>query len=298
VDDLRDLILFVEVAERRSFTAAARHLDVPASTLSRRIAALEKRMGIRLLHRSTRGVDVTDAGALLLQRGRQIADEAVAVRNEVMDLQATPKGRVAVSLNPDFGTGFLAPVVASFCALYPRIDLRLDLTPRRVDLVEEGIDVSFRVGMPHDPTYLARKLIDARRSVFASQGFLDARPPLTDPDDLRALPCLSVGGSEGPVTWVFRRGADRRDVTVEGPVVANTPGMVLHLAAEGVGVAAADEIMAAPLVESGRLVHILADWSIAPVPIYAVTASKLQPLRVRLFIEHVRAALRRFAPAA
>jgi DNA-binding transcriptional LysR family regulator len=279
VDDLRDLILFVEVAERRSFVAAARHLEVPQSTLSRRIAALEERMGTRLLHRTTRRVAVTDAGALLLLRGRQIADEALAVRTEI--------------ITPDFGTGFLAPVIASFCALHPLIDLRLDLTPRRVDLVEEGIDVSFRMGTPRDVAHLVRKLIDARRGVFASPGLLGRHPPLCDPDGLRSMPCLSVGGAEAD-TWVFRRGEEQRVVAVEGRVAANTPGMVLHLAAEGVGVAAADEMMAASFVESGRLTRVLADWSIAPVPIYAVTASRLQPLRVRLFIDHVQSALRRF----
>jgi DNA-binding transcriptional LysR family regulator len=210
-----------------------------------------------------------------------------------MDLQATPKGRVAVSLTPDFGTGFLAPVIASFCALHPLIDLRLDLTPRRVDLVEEGIDVSFRMGTPRDVAHLVRKLIDARRGVFASPGLLGRHPPLCDPDGLRSMPCLSVGGAEAD-TWVFRRGEEQRVVAVEGRVAANTPGMVLHLAAEGVGVAAADEMMAASFVESGRLTRVLADWSIAPVPIYAVTASRLQPLRVRLFIDHVQSALRRF----
>lgn len=296
MDDLRDITHFVEVARLRNFTQAADRLGVPPSTLSRRIAELEAGLGTQLLVRTTRRVDLTEAGALFLSRCEEIVEAARGARAELSELTRRPRGTLRVSLTPDFGTTFLAPVIAAFCARHPEIELNLDLSPRRADILAEGVDVAIRIGMPTEPYLFARKLITARRGLYASPAYLATSGTPQSPEDLAVHRCLSVSVGE-PALWVLHRGDQTREVAVHGPVRANAPGMVLRLAVAGLGIAAADEIMAASLVASGQLVTVLPDWSIRPVSIYAVTATKVHPVKTRLFLDFVQIALRDFGVA-
>lgn len=296
MDDLRDIAHFVEVARTRNFSQAAARLGVPSSTLSRRIAELEAGLGIQLLVRTTRRVDLTEAGALFLSRCEEIVEAARGARAELSELTRRPRGTLRISLTPDFGTTFLAPVIAAFCAAHPEIALHLDLNPRRADIMAEGIDVAIRIGLPTEPYLFARKLITARRGLYASPAYLADLGTPNAPQDLGQHRCLSVSAGE-PAPWVLHRGDQTEEVAVHGPVQANSPGMILRLAAAGLGIAAADEVMASPHLVRGELVPVLPDWSIRPVPIYAVTATKVHPVKTRIFLEFIQKALKAFGAA-
>ncbi|WP_297508477.1 LysR family transcriptional regulator [uncultured Caulobacter sp.] len=297
MDELRDIASFVEVARARNFGRAAARLGVPASTLSRRIAELEAGLGAQLLVRTTRRVDLTEAGALFLSRCEDIVEAARGARAELSELVHRPRGTLRVSVTPDFATAFLALVVVDFCKRHPEIDLRLDLSPRRADLLADGVDVAIRIGTPQEPYLFARKLISARRGLYASPAYLAAAGAPLTPIDLTRHQCLSVSSGQAE-PWVLRRGEERAEIPVRGPVQANAPGIILRLAAGGLGIAAADEVMASAYLARGELVTVLPDWSIRPVPIHAVTATKVYPVKTRLFLEFVQAALKGFgAPA-
>lgn len=294
MDDLRDIAQFVEVARARSFSRAAAALGLPPSTLSRRISELEASLGTQLLLRTTRRVDLTEAGALFLSHCAPIIDAARTARAELATLSRRPRGSLRVSLTADFGTTFLAPIIATFCRSYPEIEVHLDLSPRRADLMSDGVDVAFRIGMPQEPYLYTRKLVTAGRGLLASPAYLAEQPAPTSPEELSLHACLFLSGQSGEQRWVLHQDADAREVTVQGQIQANTPGMVLRLAQEGMGIAVADEVMAAPYLQAGLLVRVLPDWVIAPVTIYSVTASRVLPTKTRLFIDHVQAALKRF----
>lgn len=153
---------------------AAARTGVPSSTLSRRIAELEAGLGTQLLVRTTRRVDLTEAGALFLSRCQEIVEAARGAQAELSDLARRPRGTLRISLTQDFGTTFLAPVIAAFCTSHPEIALQLDLSPHRADIMAEGVDVAIRVGLPREPYLFARKLIMARRGLYASPAYLDA----------------------------------------------------------------------------------------------------------------------------
>jgi DNA-binding transcriptional LysR family regulator len=297
LDDLRDIAHFVEVARTRNFSQAAARLGVPASTLSRRIAELEAGLGTQLLVRTTRRVDLTEAGALFLSRCEEIVEAARGARAELSELTRRPRGTLRISVTPDFATTFLAPVIVEFCERHPEIDLHLDLNPRRADIMAEGVDVAIRIGMPREPYLFARKLITARRGLYASPAYLAAAGTPLTPLDLAVHRCLSVSSGE-PLPWVLHRGDATEEISVRGPVQANAPGIVLRLAAAGLGIAAADEVMASPYLAQGDLVAVLPDWSIRPVPIYAVTATKVHPVKTKLFLDFVQTALKAFGVAA
>lgn len=292
MNDLADIVRFVQIAELESFSAAAAKLGMPASTLSRRIAELERRMGAKLLHRTTRRVKVTEAGALLLSRGRNIAEAARSIREEVSAFAATPRGRIRVSLTPDFGSHVLAPFIARFSEQYPEVDIVLDLTPGTADLMAESVDVAFRIGMPHRSAYIVRKVADARRGLFAAPVFVKRHAPIVEPGQLEALPVLTVGLNEGSRQLRFQRGTEAVDVAVSCKISANTPMMITQLAAAGSGIAAVDGLIASTFVKTGALVPVLPDWQLPPISIFAVTASNLLPQRVRLFVDYIQAALK------
>ena len=291
MDDLRDIVHFVEVARSRSFSQAAARLGLPPSTLSRRIAELEAGLGTQLLVRTTRRVDLTEAGALFLSRCEEIVEAARGARAELSELTRRPRGTLRLSVTPDFATTFLPPVIAAFCARYPEIELHLDLSPRRADILIEGVDVAIRIGMPTEPYLFTRKLMVAHRGLFASPAYLAACGHPKSPQDLLEHSCLSVSMGD-PAPWVLHRDDATEEVAVRGPVQANAPVMVLRLAVAGLGIAAADEVMASPHLERGDLVPVLVDWSIRPVPIYAVTATSAHPVKTRLFLDFVQSSLR------
>ena len=289
-----DLLVFARVAELGGFSRAAQRLGLPKSTVSRRIAALETRLGERLLLRTTRRQTLTEFGQLLLEHARQVAAEVDAVL-ALRDLrQAAPSGRLRVSMPSDFANLLLGDMLAAFVALHPGIALELDLSPRRVDLIGEGYDVAIRLGeLPDDALLAARQLTLFANGLYAAPAYLAEHGDPAEPDELlRHQAVRLLGGSGEPMRWTLRRGERVWEGLPPGRVTANSPELLLRLARAGAGIAAVPDYFAQRGLQRGELRRVLPDWCPPPHPAWAVfPGRKLMPARTRAFIDMLLAAL-------
>lgn len=285
---LNDMALFVEVAHARSFRRAAEASGVPNSTVSRRISALEKAIGLRLLHRTTRKVELTEAGQLYYERCRRIVEEARLAHEQLGEMLAQPCGVLRASLPVDFATIYMAPLVAEFAQCYPGISFDFDLTPRRVDLVSEPFDVAIRMGELSDSNLIARLLARLPVQAYASPRYLQEAGEPSHPAELTRHACV---GFPKVGKWSLYRGADIVEVAVGGRFLVNSVGMFRRLATLDLGVVLLPEEIAAEDLASGRLRRILPDWQARPIPVYALTETRLLPAKTQRFIEFLQARL-------
>lgn len=285
---LEDLQLFAAVARLRSFSRAAGELGMPVATLSRRIAALERRLEAQLLRRTTRHVEPTDAGALLLER----ADEPLRALADALDClgeeSRRPRGRLRVTMPGDFAHSWLAGPIAAFAARHPEIRLELELTGRVVNLVEEGFDLAIRAGDEVPPGLVARLLTRMPTRLYASPAYLAGLPLLRHPRDLLQANALLMPARRADAEWTLRHGSERATVVPNGNLRVNDMTALIQLAAAGAGVALLPEPIAGRELETGRLVPLLAAWQGPSVPIHLVYAARRMPLRLRLFLDALR----------
>jgi len=295
VEVLSYMRLFVEVARTKSFRRAADVLDMPNSTLSRHIAELEKAIGLRLLNRSTRRVELTEAGEMYFQRCQSIVEEALNAHEALRDVAQRPSGTLRVSMPVDLAIGYLAPILGDFAKRYPQIDFEFDVTPRRVDLQTEPFDLAIRMGPPPTtPSMLvARQIAVLPRYLYAAPSYLKHAPPLLHPDDLthHAL-CFGQGATkQQDVRTSLYRGDETVDVTVDVRFVMNSVGLSRALAKLGVGIAVLDTEITRDDVAAGLLQRVLPDWNLKPIQVHAITETRLLPARTRLFIDFLKARL-------
>ena len=293
--DADDLLMFAKVMEAGSLTQAAERLHLPKSTVSRRLSALETRLGEKLLQRSTRRLTLTDFGQGVLEHARAVAMEVDGALALALHRQQRPRGRLRVSMPSDLARLVLSNAIARFAIEQPEVQLELDLSPRRVDLIAEGFDLALRVGpLNADSQLAARRLTRLNTGLYASSAYLLTHGEPQLPEGLTSMHGLLIrsrGGDAMP--WELVRGDDE-PVTVlpEHRTLANAPDMLLLLAQAGVGIAAVDQHMAGPLVASGELVPVLPDWSLRTIDCWAVFPErKLMPLKTRVFIEAMGAVL-------
>lgn len=284
-DPLRDMSLFVEVARARSFRRAAEALGMPSSTLSRRILALERAIGLRLLHRTTRRIELTEAGQIYFERSRRIVEEARLAHEQLGDLVSQPRGVLRVSLPVDFATVFLARCLPAFCRRYPEIEFELDLTPRRVDLVAEPFDMAIRMGELPDSHLVSRKIAEVPRHLYASPQYLDVHGEPREPGDLSSHACMLFPNE---TRWTLLRDGVRREIPVAGRFRLNNVGMMQRLAAEGLGIAmlAQEAVQAASAAQHLR--RVLPDWQVPPIAVHALTETRLLPAKTQHFIEYLK----------
>lgn len=284
---LNDMALFVEVVKVRSFRKAAEALGMPNSTLSRRISGLEKAIGLRLLNRTTRRIELTEAGQLYFDRCKRIVDEARLAHEQLGEMLARPSGLLRASLPVDFANIYLAPLIAEFARLYPGISFELDLTPRQVDLVSEPVDVVIRMGEPANSNLIARKLASLRRCLYASPRYLELSGEPAHPSDLAQHECLRMRGAQSN-RWILLSDQEREEVEVGGRFELNSVGMIRRMAALDLGIALLPEGIAAQALANGELRQVLPQWQAPPVPVYALTETRLLPAKIQRFIEFLR----------
>lgn len=282
---LDDMALFVEVVKAKSFRGAAGVLGTPNSTVSRRISALEKALGLRLLHRTTRRIELTEAGQLYFERSKRIVEEARLAHVELGEMLARPTGLLRVSLPVDFAITYLAPVIADFARLYPEITFDIDLTSRRIDLVSEPVDVVVRIGEPADSHLIARPLALLQPQLYASARYLEARGDPKTPADLAGHDCL---GMIGAGSWTLVSGTESHRIRVSGRFQLNNVGMIKRLSMYDMGVILMPQEIVADAIRSGKLRRILPDWQGKPVPVYALTETRLLPAKTQRFVDIMR----------
>jgi len=292
--DPNDLLVFARVAELGSFSRAAERLGLPKSTVSRRIAGLESRIGERLLLRTTRRQTLTELGLALLEHARRVAlevDAATALRDHRL---AAPSGRLRVSMPSDVANLVLSDMLAAFMALHPAIALELDLSPRRVDLLGEGFDAAIRIGaLPDDALLAARRLTAFSNGLYAAPDYLAERGEPAAPQELLQHDAVRLlGGNGEPMAWTLTRGEQRWEGVPPGRATANSPELLIRLARARAGIAAVPDFFAQPFLQRGELRRVLPGWRLPSHPAWVVfPGRKLMPAKTRAFIDMLQTAL-------
>jgi len=291
--DPGDLLLFARIVESGSFSAAAERVQLPKSTVSRRISLLEGQLGERLLQRTTRKLVLTEFGASLLDHARKVADETEAAGALAQHRQGEPSGLLRVSMPADFANVAMAGVMAKFIHRYPQIQLELDLSPRRVDLVAEGFDLAIRMGnLPDDATLAARRITVSTIALYAAPLYTTLRGLPEHPDDLFKHDLLSLPPRiNGMIRWALLRGKTRWERELPVKLLANSPELLMRMASTGVGIAASTEQFAGQYLQTGELVRVLPEWAFPQVTGWAVfPGRRLMPAKTRVFLDMLEAA--------
>ncbi len=283
--NLNEMAVFESVVRAGSFTAAARALGVSKSSVSAQIARLERRLGARLLHRTTRHVGLTDIGAAYHQRCARIVTEAEEADHVAADLRLVPYGTLRVTAPYLFGDAFLSPVVSDYLARYPDVDVDLMLAERLVDLIEEGFDLAIRIGPLEDSTLTVRGLGAAQMIYCASPAYLDARGSPSTPEALGDHECIVVGNT-ARTRWPFAAPRGPPSVPIRGRLTVNSLIMGRDAARAGRGIAYLPAFLCATELERGALRGVLSEWLPEPYPIAAVYPSHRHlSAKVRSFLD-------------
>jgi DNA-binding transcriptional LysR family regulator len=291
--DFGQLRAFVAVAEVLNFTRAAERLGVTSSALSQLVRGLEERVGVRLLHRSTRSVSLTEAGERLLERVRPAVEELAAAIGQTSNLREQPAGLVRVHSFRTPTDLFLKPILKTFNEAYPDVVLDITIDDEVVDIVSGRYDAAIRIGEVIERDMVALKLgPDLRQIAVDSPEYLAKRGVPEHPRDLLSHQCIGWRwpGHETPYKWEFLENGQWFEVAVQGPVIANNKEFCLQAALDGVGIAFPTDQLSAPHIAAGRLVPLLEKWS-APFPGFYLCypAQRQMAPSLRAFIDAVRA---------
>ncbi|WP_144637665.1 LysR family transcriptional regulator [Bordetella genomosp. 13] len=285
--DLNELVAFVALADTGSFSAAGRQLGRDPTAISRRLSAMEKRMGVRLAERSTRKVALTEAGRTYLERIRPLLQELQAAGRETTAFaDGEARGHLRITLPGTFGRMWLTPLIVEFLRAHPRVTIEVDTSNRFVDLIGERFDLAIRLGELPDSRLVARKVAERRRLVCASPDLLARHPDLKTPLDLKDMPCLCFTGLQDPYKWNFvKRGGGSLGVTVAGPLAADDGELLVDAAVNGLGVLYTSDWYTSRELSAGRLVEVLPGWALADRgAVYVVTpAAAGTPSKTRAF---------------
>ncbi len=287
MDRLALLQTFVAVAETGSFTVAAGRLGLSRAMTSRHVQTLEDRLGVRLLHRTTRRVSPTEAGLGYLERARRLLADFDEAETEVRGERAAPRGTLRVNAPVSFGRTHLAAALPGFLARYPDLAVEVTVNDRVVDLIEEGYDVAIRIGRLGDSSLVARRLGTVATRMAASPGYLARHGTPAGPADLAGHLCLGYAYSAG--SWRLVHPDGREDtVRFDGPLSANNGDILTEAAAGGAGIVIQPDFILAPYLADGRLVPVLQEWTRPDLGIYAVHhQSRHVAAKVRAFVDHL-----------
>ncbi len=287
---LEDMRLFAKVAETASFTTAGRALGIPKQTLSRRIAELERVLGVQLLQRTTRRVLLNDAGAAYARRCADIVRMADEANRAVSDANEAHRGHLRVTADPLFGDAFLTDVVIAYARRWPAVRVEVMLTRRKVDLAEEGFDIAFRVGRVNDASLSGFRLGAARIRYCVSPSYVGRRGKPRCPEDLASHDCLVVTSDGAPAVWPFRgTKKEARMMPVSGRLILTSFAMAREAAVAGLGIALFPEFACVEEIRRKRLVPVLEDWTVDVGSVWLLHASRRLPAaRVRAFVDLAR----------
>lgn len=287
---LEDMRLVAAVADARSMTGAARRLGIPKQTVSRRIAQLEEALGVPLMHRTTRTLHLTEAGAAYAEKCREIVRIAEEASRAVTEVDDEPRGTLRVTADPVFADAFVGQLVIEYAQRWPRVAVELVLTRRRVELVEENFDVAFRIGHVDDANLTGVRLGPARVRYCASPGYVRKRGTPGSPDDLGAHDCLVVSDG-GASRWPFPGRKGPRLVPITGRLTVTSFAVARAAALAGLGIAIFPEFACVDDIRRRRLVPVLETVEVGSVWMLRV-ARHLPAARVRAFLELARSFFR------
>lgn len=289
MDSLSGLAVFIQVAENRSLVATGRQLAISASAVGKAVSRLEDKLGVQLFHRTTRSMTLTSEGVLFLERSRRILAEIEAAEHELSDAISVPRGRLKVSL-PPLGD-FILKVLADFMHRYPEIQLDLDFTDRRVDVIEEGFDAVVRAGEPSDSRLLHRKLASYRILLVASPEYLRRRGMPQVPADLVGHSCLHyrVQSTGRLQKWPLRQAETDAELVLPVSMICNDIDTRVHFALEGLGIARLPEFVIQEQIQQQQLISILPEYVDSLSTLHILwPASRYPTPKVRVFVDLLR----------
>lgn len=280
---------FLTVVETGSFAAAGGKLRRDASIISRRVAALEARLGIRLLERSTRSMAPTEAGIRFRERVLEALEVIRAAEDEARAMSSAPSGLLRLALPATFGRMWVAPRLPEFLMRYPALRIEVSYADRYVDLVAEGFDAAVRLGEMKDSRLIARQLASTRRLLCAAPGYLAHRPVLGAPDDLLNHDCLCFTRLASHPVWHLHRNGKNRAVRISGRFEADDAKSVVQAALAGAGIMMATDWLVGRELADGSLVPVLTDWAVSGEAGVSVVRASTQhaPAKTRVFLEWI-----------
>lgn len=286
--DLNDIVVFTKVVETKSFTGAAEQLGLPKSTVSRKLAQLEERLGVRLVQRTTRKLALTEIGQAYYERAARIVSDIASAEQLVTDMQASPRGRLRVTAPIDLSALWLGEIIAVFTEAHPEINVELDASDRVVDLIEDGFDVGIRIGPLPESTLIARKLGSFAAVLCASPKYLARRPAPTTIDELEDHDKVLFLPSARTTGWQLVNGDASYELAPPARFSSNNIMAVRDVVLAGGGITALAEFTAGCAFHEGRLVRVLPEWTSRPVDIHAIYPARQNiPPRLSLFLEHL-----------
>lgn len=275
MDGLSDLSFFALLIKRGSLAGAAQELGVTPPAVSKHLAAIEARLRVRLLNRTTRRMSLTPEGETYLTEGERLVADLEALERKISGGSLVPQGLLRISATLGFGRRHLTPQLSRFALRYPEVDVQLHLTDRPVNLVEQGFDMAIRFGEQPDARITARKLASNRRFLCAAPAYLAAHGTPAAPRELQGHSCIVLRESDETFgSWHFSNGTKQETVKVRGQLSTNDGEAALAWALDGHGVVLRSEWDVAPFLRSGRLCVLMVDWTPPPADIYMLFPTK------------------------
>jgi DNA-binding transcriptional LysR family regulator len=289
MDSVSDLHFFVLLTQHASLARSAQELGITPSTVSKRLAALEQRLGVRLMNRTTRRLSLTSEGEAYLAEGARILEDIDVLEHGIAGSRAMPRGLLRVHATLGFGRRHIVPAVSRFIQAYSEVEVQLHLSDRPPNLVEQGFDVAIRIGEMPDSRLTMRTIAFNKRLICAAPGYLKTAGTPTQPSDLAAHRCIVIRESDETYgTWYLTSSSRSESIKVRGNLSTNDGGSALAWALEGHGIFLRSEWELAPYLRSGALVHVLPDWRLPPANIVAVYPTRRNvSARTRAFIDHL-----------
>lgn len=283
--DLNAAAVFVKVVQAGSFSAAARQLGLPTSTVSTRIVRLEKRLGVTLLQRTTRRLHLTESGKVYYHHAFQGLGYMLEAEAAIDEARQQPQGRLRITAPADLGDSLLSQLICTAQSQYPALELDLLLTDRYVDLLAEGVDVAIRTGELRDSSLVAKSVGTIRWALFASPGYLADTTPITAPQDLGGHACLQFP-AVGRDYWQLSDDEGSVSIALQARTLANSIGVVKSMTEQGQGVALLPTYACHEALASGRLARVLPHWRGKADPVHLVYPSqRFMPPKLRAFID-------------
>jgi len=285
-----ELGFFCLLVKQGSLAATARELNLTPPAVSRRLSALEERLGVRLLNRTTRRISLTSEGEVYFENAQRILSDIDDMERRVSSSRAAPKGLLRVNAPLGFGRSYIGPAISAFTRTYPDVEVQLHLTDRPVSLPDEAIDVSIRFGEIPDSRLIAKKIAANRRLLVASPAYLRAAGQPAYPHDLTQHQCIVLRQNDAAYgNWRLSRGKQTDTVKVHGKLSTNDGEVALNWALEGRGILMRAEWDVAKYLRSSRLVQVLADYETPSADVYAVYLERLNlSAKVAYFVDHLR----------
>lgn len=286
MDKFEAMRVFCKVVEHGSFAAAADKLGQSTSAVSRWVAQLEQHLQVRLLHRTTRRIGLTESGRAYFERAAQLLQELDEVEAAVGEQAEQAKGTLKITTSVGLAMSHLAPAMAAFRRQHPELQFNVSLTGRVVDLVEEGFDLALRVGSSGNPNNVARHIGETTILYVASPGYLAGAPPLQTPADLRSHPCITYEHDSDQHVWRFiDPQGETHAIRIGGGPHTDSGDLALEMAAQGLGIGTGPCFIARPYLQSGRVVRVLSHYRTEVLNIYAVYPTRKHlSAKVRIFV--------------